>query len=214
MTFTGKKTSKITIGCSSIALALALVGCSDSSSDSEASESSPTANETAQTAEESDPESAQTPEQAPETKEATSEPIPEPEPVVDETSCLDIEFDFKKKWENKGESYQQLWLMTNATMTNNCDTTVKSVKYDFYMVDDFGEPWPGYYEAQEKIDLEPGESATQEPTYGYPHYDSNPNYKLLKDTPKKELEGYIENISLALEGGVKLSGTRNERPSE
>lgn len=214
MTFASKKTSRVAIGCSSLALALGLVGCSDSTSDPAASNSSPTASESAQTAEESAPEAAQTVEEATETQEATSEPIPVPEPVVDETACLDIEFNFKKDWEDKGKSYQQLWLMSNATMTNNCDTTVKSVKYVFFMVDDFGEPWPQSYNNQEKIDLEPGETAIQDSTVGYPHYDSDANYQLLQDTPAKALEGYIENITLALEGGVKLSGTRNEMPSE
>ena len=179
----------------------------------DASEGSPTASETAQTAEEST-ETQEATSEPTETQEATSEPIPEPEPVVDETACLDNQFNFKKSWEDKGKSYAKLWLFPNATMTNNCDVKIKSVKYDFFMVDDFGDPWPKAYGGQIKVDLKPGETFTMDSGSGYSHYDIDPNFSLLDQTPTKELVGYIENVSLALAGGVKLSGTRTERPSE
>lgn len=169
----------------------------------------------------SDPDGTPTPTSDPALDEPTSEPSNDPgedvialsEPPVaslDETECAQITFKPRKAREDKGKSYEQLWLFPNIKVKNNCDTTIKTMKFDFYLLDDFGEQWENGYEFKAKMNLKPGKTYRQDINNGYSHYDSNPNYSVLSETPTRELEPIVGQVRLAMAGGEVLEGYRSD----
>ena len=122
--------------------------------------------------------------------------------VVDPTACADISFAFDTDWEDKGLSYQQLWLMPNVSVTNNCDKRIKSIKFSFRMTDDFGEAWPGSgYNYQDRISLKVGETS-QPNANGYSHYDFAENFTFLTDMDPDDQSALIETVTLAFADGT------------
>lgn len=129
---------------------------------------------------------------------------------VDPTACLQIDFDFEKSWEDKGQSFQSLWLFPGTEMTNNCDSKIASVKYEFTALDDFGDPWPTFYESQDKVDLETGATWRQNEEWGFRHYDYNENFKLLQDTKARDIKPLIGAVTIAFADGTVVEGNRSQ----
>lgn len=146
----------------------------------------------------------------------TMPPVEEAEADVDqitetrELDCVIIDFNIQKQWEDKGKSYEKLWLFPNYTVTNECDKKLKSVKFSFWLDDDFGDPWPGGYDVQQKVNLKPGETYTASSTRGYQHFDFDDNYPRLKETPKAELNDavYITTLTAVFADGYKTTDVR------
>lgn len=138
------------------------------------------------------------------TEESDETPVSE-----DPTACLQIDFNFEKSWEDKGQTFQSLWLFPGTEMTNNCESAIASVKYEFTAVDDFGDPWPTFYESQDKIDLESGATWRQDEDWGFRHYDYDENFKLLEDTKAKDIQPLIGSVSIAFADGTVLEGNRS-----
>lgn len=189
---------------------VALTGCSTtndrasepSTTDATAPASASSPSPEATTAEPVDPEPA------PET-DLTTEEADQALAAEDPTACLQIEFNFEKSWEDKGQSFQSLWLFPGTEMTNNCDKEIASVKYEFTAVDDFGDPWPTFYESQDKIDLQSGATWRQDATWGFQHYDFNENFKLLEDTKARDIKPLVGAISIAFADGTVVEGNRS-----
>lgn len=137
----------------------------------------------------------------------TEPTVPDADAFENAADCADIQFNFSKQWEDKGESYQKLWLMPNLKVKNNCDQEIKSIKFTFYLVDDFGERWPKGYEVQQKTNVKPGKTWKQDSSTGYDHYDFDENYILLKQSDEDELVAEIEDLVLAMKDGEKLYGS-------
>lgn len=192
------------------AASLTLAACSSGDMSEEAvTDPSPTSE---MTMEESTPTPTPTPTPTSEMSEdpmsdATGPIVPDAEIAGSNADCADIKFNFSKQWEDKGESYQKLWLMPNLKVTNNCDEEIKSIKFGFYLVDDFGERFPKEYKVQQKVNVKPGETWKQDSTTGYDHYDFDDNYILLKQTDEDELVAEIEGLVLAMKSGEKLYGS-------
>lgn len=189
--------------------AVVLSGCS--TSDDQASEPS-TTNIAPSTPASSVPPSATPepadPEPAPETGLTTEEA--DETPVVDDpTACLQIDFNFEKSWEDKGQSFQSLWLFPGTKMTNNCEQEIASVKYEFTALDDFGDPWPTFYESQDKVDLKSGATWRQDANWGFQHYDYNENFKLLEDTKARDIQPLVGAVSIAFADGTIVEGNRS-----
>lgn len=187
------------------AASLALAACSSGDSADESVSSPSPAPETS--IEETTPTPTPTPEMSEDSmSDSTESTVPDMDVTSNEADCADIQFNFSKQWEDKGKSYQKLWLMPNLKVKNNCDEEIKSIKFDFYLVDDFGERWPKGYEVQQKVNVKPGKVWKQDPTTGYDHYDFDENYLLLKQTGEDELMAEIEGLVLAMKSGEKLYG--------
>ena len=148
---------------------------------------------------------------------ATLPPAEETEAAVDQISgtreldCVLIDFNVQKEFEDKGKSYEKLWLFPNYTVTNECDEKLKSVKYTFWLDDDFGDQWPDGYNVQQKVNLKPGDTYTADSQVGYSHYTSSDNYPRLEETSKAELNGaiYVTTLTAVFADGSKITEVRS-----
>ena len=189
------------------AAGLLLAGCASGSSEPVAQDSTAAPSATVgEPAVEPDPStpSAAVSEPADDTSEQNT---PAAAADVDETSCFQIAFDYKKSWKNKGKSYESVWLKPNMTAVNNCDKKVKSFKIDFYVLDDFGDQWPEGMRGQNKVNLKPGEKWKQDSSYGYSYYSYNDNYTLVDQASMKELVTEIDSLTLAFGDGTTATGS-------
>jgi hypothetical protein len=128
-------------------------------------------------------------------------------PADDATSCLVISSKPKKKWEDKGKSYQQLWLYMNFTIENACDKRVKSVKFNWTALDEFGEEWPGGYEFVDAIRADAGKTWQQESNFGYRHYDSDRNFAVVERLTEDEIVPQISDVRVVFSDGTTIGST-------
>lgn len=122
----------------------------------------------------------------------------------DVTSCLVITSTPKKKWEDKGKSYQQLWLNMNFAIKNECDKKVKSAKFEWTALDEFGDEWPGGYEFVDAIRTDPGRVWQQTASIGYRHYDSDRNFAVLERLNEDEITPQISNVRVVFSDGTTI----------
>lgn len=121
------------------------------------------------------------------------------------TGCLRIAYDFARDWEDKGQSYQKVWLMPNFRITNGCDYGVKAVQFTFTIADAFGDELPQGYQIKQTVNLKPGKTWKASRTFGYEHYDFNENFTAIADANMSDLTPTFDNIQVVTADGEKLS---------
>jgi hypothetical protein len=184
-----------------IGLVLGLAGCSNASAPDAVVE---TVVETVYVTPDASP--AQENPEPDESNDATVEASDDELSASTATECLVITSNPKKKWQDKGKSYQQLWLYTNFTIKNDCEKRVKSVKFNWTAQDEFGEEWPGGYEFVDAIRTDPGQSWKQNSNYGYRHYDSDRNFAVVKRLTEDEIVPRVSDIRIVFSDGSTAGG--------
>lgn len=145
-----------------------------------------------------------TPEATAETSTETVEAESATEDVQTPVSCVVIDADPTKGWEDKGKSYQQLWLYMNFSIVNNCEKRVKSVKFTWSALDEFGEEWPGRYEFVDAVRLDPGQTWRQDGNFGYRHYDSDQNFAVIERLTEEEIIPQVSDVRIVFSDGTTL----------
>lgn len=141
---------------------------------------------------------------------SSSAPVADEEPSAsvaseDPTACLKVDYRFKREWENKGESFQSVWLLPNFTLRNDCDTTIKAVKFSFDFTDVFGDPWPHGYTFKSTVNLKPGKRWSQSRSNGYQHYDTDENFMPLTDANLSDLVPEVSDMVIVMADGTKVT---------
>lgn len=81
---------------------------------------------------------------------------------------------------------------------------MKSAKFEWTALYEFGDKWPGGYEFVDAIRTDSGREWQQKSSVGYHRYDSNRNFAVFERLNEEEITPLISNVRIVFSDGTTI----------